>query len=275
MRRFPRNCAVRRLDHTGRLPIRHLADTSRSTSPLHLLTGRPNAGLGIARCPCRIDARTSASWVTRSPEPRIGARANEDIVTGARASCSDTTLPRGRVTFTVFHSMDDPMLMAWARFRHPFVVRTAEASPRPARSVSRTVSTRTLHRSAPGRPEEGSPGLWRLLATNNRELGRSFNLYSSVEAAREHVERLQSDGARLQIDIVPGLLNSSRGWIITHEGSPVMTSSRWYASSSTGAEAAAGALAAFVRALISPLVDHSPLSGGAGRRRILGASADA
>ncbi|GAA4372679.1 hypothetical protein [Agromyces bauzanensis] len=195
-------------------------------------------------------------------------------MTGPRASGSDATLPRGRVTFTVFHSMDDQMLIAWARFRHPFVVRSAEASPRPARSMSRAVSTRTSHRPTPGRPEEGSPGLWRLFATNNRELGRSFHLYSSVEAARMHVERLQGDEARLEIDIVPGPLTSSRGWMITHEGSPVMTSSRWYASSSTGSEAAVGALAAFVRALISPVVDHGP-SSGAGRPRILGASADA
>ncbi|WP_448811396.1 hypothetical protein [Agromyces bauzanensis] len=176
------------------------------------------------------------------------------------------------MTFTAFRSMDDPMLMAWARFRQPFAIRSS-AAPQD-RPSPRQVAARPTVGAAPGRPEARS-GLWRLLATNNRELGRSFHLYSSVEAARAHVERLQGDGANLEIDIVPGPLSSSRGWIITHEGSPVMTSSRWYDSSSTGADAAVGALAAFARAIVSADVDRGALRRTSIRRGPVGAPADA
>lgn len=194
---------------------------------------------------------------------------------GTRASCSDASQARGRVTFTAFRSMDDPMLMAWARFRQPFVSLSTGAVAVPHRPSKREVATRPTETAAAGRPEARS-GLWRLLATNNRELGRSFHLYGSVEAARAHVERLQVEGANLEIAIVPGPLNSSRGWIVTHDGSPVMTSSRWYDSSSTGAEAAVGALAAFARAIVSPApAAHRSRAARDDRRSAVEAPADA
>lgn len=110
-------------------------------------------------------------------------------------------------------------------------------------------------------------GLWRLLATNNRELGRSFLLYRRYESARAHVEQLQSTPEQLMIELIHGPHNGSRGWVITAEDAPVMTCSRWYSSSSAGALAASGALEAFRSAVLTDAPDRSDASGRYRRRK--------
>ena len=166
---------------------------------------------------------------------------------------------RARVRFTEFVTSDDPMLLAWARFRG-----TLAAGP-----------TRALPTARPPQPQTPNSGLWRLLATNNRELGRSFLLYHRFDAARAHVMHLQSDPDSLTIEHVPGPTNGSRGWLIVAAGAPVMTCSRWYSSLSTGAVAAAGALEAFRTAVLTDSPDRSDASGRFRRRASLGADARA
>ncbi len=144
-------------------------------------------------------------------------------MTGNQVALGEPAGTRARVTFTAFRSVDDPMLMAWARFRAQLAT-TAHPSGASIESDRDAASVRSVHPPEPAR----ASGLWRLLATNNRELGRSFLLYGSFEAARRHVQRLQAGDAELEVTLVAGPFNASHGWIISHDGSAVMTCSRWY-----------------------------------------------
>jgi hypothetical protein len=155
-----------------------------------------------------------------------------------------------RVRFTEFLAPEDPMLLAWARFR------SALAGPSGVEPHAHPIQV--------AHPQSG---LWRLLATNNRELGRSFLLYRRYESARAHVEQLQRDPDGLAIKLIHGPHNGSRGWIITAAEAPVMTCSRWYSSSSAGSIAAAGALEAFRGAVLTDAPDRSDASGRYRRRK--------
>lgn len=163
---------------------------------------------------------------------------------------------RPRVTFTVFGSADDPMLRAWLRFRSPLISSThPDAHSATGRSNG----------DDPAKPERrrdgGGLGFWRLLASNNRELGRSFLLYRSFERAREHVQLLQERPQSLSVAYVSGPVHGSRGWVVTSEGAPIMTCSRWYDSTSARGAAASGALAALPVAHLSEAPDRSGPSG--------------
>ena len=181
-------------------------------------------------------------------------------MTGSHVVLGDVRSGRARVTFTEFRSADDPLLRAWSRFRDTFPTPLATSAAVRQRD---SPPTRPIPVVALDRP----PALWRIHATNNRELGRSFVLYSSFEVARDHVLRLQERSVDLEVAIIPGPLNASRGWALLHEGSPVMTCSRWYSSASTGIAAAAGALAAVRHAVLSDEADRSAPSGRFSRRR--------
>lgn len=162
-----------------------------------------------------------------------------------------------RVEFWEFPSPDDPMLLAWARFRG-----TLASSPR-GRVPEQRVASTAGHRSA----------LWRLLATNNRELGRSFHLYERFDLARAHVEKLQRNPDGLSIEHVTGPTNGSRGWVILAGGKPIMTCGRWYSSMSTGAAAAAGALEALRSAVLAVDPESSAAAGKLRRRPSVSAHA--
>ena len=171
---------------------------------------------------------------------------------------------RPRVAFMEFRSDDDPMLTAWVRFRSP-LAETASDGPvaemhRPAPRPAAAPGTRVVAAAAP------TSGFWRLLASNNRELGRSYLLYRSFDHARAHVQELQSDAAALTIAYVSGAQPGSRGWVITHAGAPVLTCSRWYDSISTRSAAASGALAALPLAVLAAAPDRSGPSGRLMRR---------
>ncbi|WP_167138699.1 hypothetical protein [Diaminobutyricimonas sp. TR449] len=158
------------------------------------------------------------------------------------------------MTFTEFGSPDDPMLQAWARFRSGFAGESG--------GMHFTVRVPTAKRES---------GLWRLIATNNRELGRSFLLYSRFDMARSHVEELQLDAVGLSIEHVMGRRRGSHGWVVVSRGAIVMTCSRWYSSPSTSMASARGALQAFrTAALAAPERNDS-----SGRRRRTGVSAGA
>lgn len=183
-------------------------------------------------------------------------------MTGSHVAFGDLRSGRARVTFTEVRSADDPLLRAWTRFRDTFPTPLATAAAVRQRNVSPIRPTSAV---AP----ERLPALWRIHATNNRELGRSFVLYSSFEAARDHVLRLQERTAELEIAVIAGPLNASRGWAVLLDDAPVMTCSRWYSSASTGIAAAAGALAAMPRAVLSDQADRSAPSGRFSRRMLV------
>ncbi|UYK40070.1 hypothetical protein [Microbacterium terricola] len=169
---------------------------------------------------------------------------------------------RARVAFTAFESPDDPLKLAWRRFRDPLV---------PLAGAQRVREAAEHVASAPAGPRSG---LWRLMASNNREIGRSYHLYRSFERARTHVEQLQAAPDALEVEMLTAPGGSARAWILTAHGMPVMTCSRWYASSSSGAEAAALALAALPGAVLSPAADRCGPSGRFVRRTPRSDSAD-
>ncbi|WP_194409935.1 hypothetical protein [Microbacterium cremeum] len=171
---------------------------------------------------------------------------------------------RPRITFTVFRSMDDPMLRSWVRFRSPLVGSSAPDEPHaPGRGDDPPWR---------GRPAEAAePGFWRLLASNNREVGRSYLLYRSFEHARAHVQQVQAEPDALAVAFVSGPHNGARGWVVTFQGTPVMTCARWYDSTSARAAAAAGALSALPAAHVADGPDRSGPSGRFLRRAEQGA----
>ncbi|WP_164861592.1 hypothetical protein, partial [Microbacterium sp. CPCC 204701] len=169
-----------------------------------------------------------------------------------------------RITFTVFRSMDDPMLRSWVRFRSPLV----------GSSVPDELQALGRGEDAPRRGRQtgaAEPGFWRLLASNNREVGRSYLLYRSFDHARTHVQQLQAEPDDLAAAYVSGPHNGARGWVVTFQGTPVMTCARWYDSTSARAAAAAGALAALPTAQVADVPDRSGPSGRFLRRAEQGA----
>lgn len=165
-----------------------------------------------------------------------------------------------RITFTVFRSSDDPMLRSWLRFRSPLV---GGSTPDDVLTLGRATAEDPARRDR--RDVAAEPGFWRLLASNNRELGRSFLLYRSFDHARSHVGQVQSDPQALAVAFVSGPRGGSgggpRGWVVTFDGTPVMTCSRWYDSTSARAAAATVALAALPAAHVAETPDRSGPSG--------------
>jgi len=166
------------------------------------------------------------------------------------------TLPT--ILFSSFQSGADPQRQAWSRFREQVntrshIAQTAHA-PQPGGRTAPSLPVATL-----GHNESG---IWRLLAPNNRELGRSSFLYSSFVAARGHVLTLR-EGEGITAQTVRGPHPESYGWFAALRGVPVMTCTRWYASASASKEAGLAAVAAFAAAIVG----QAPLRATSSGRR--------
>ena len=137
-----------------------------------------------------------------------------------------------RVVFGGFTDGDDPMLLAWARFRDRVI--GAAGLHEPALGV-RVVRS--------GEHEHTEPrGVWRLLASNNRELGRSAHPFESFDSARLQVIRLRVDADLLETVAVHGPVAGTHGWVVLSDGAPVMTCGRWFGSDATATDAAKAAV---------------------------------
>jgi hypothetical protein len=104
-----------------------------------------------------------------------------------------------RVVFAAFGSNDEPMLHSWIRFRD--LVEAADALGPRRRPVPRA-SIRSS--DAIGTQKSAKTGVWRVLASNNRELGRSSQTYASFDIARAHVVALQANVDDLVVTPVVG-----------------------------------------------------------------------
>lgn len=141
--------------------------------------------------------------------------------------------------FSAFPSVNDGRFVGWAAFRDALAV----GLPVPGTPDERV--------GPPARHIEFSRmGIWRLLASNNRELARSWSAYPSFGAAHDHVERLQRDVGSLKICAVRGESPSQYGWLATSNGVAVITSGRWFGASSTALHSAVTSLAAFETAVV-------------------------
>lgn len=146
-------------------------------------------------------------------------------------------------------SLDDPMVRKWTLFRNTIL--PGGGATRAGEPVIRAEP------SGKGPGAAGSVVYWRLVASNNRDLGRSSYLYGTADQARRHIERVIHAG-RLELSAIVDGSTTRRGWVLTSDGEPVMTCARWYGSSSTAASSAVSALAAFRSAQIVVLPPSAP-----------------
>ena len=148
------------------------------------------------------------------------------------------------LVFLAFPSKNDQRFRGWATFRESI------GSGKP---VGDTGPIAAARRPADyGIVELASVGIWRLLASNNRELARSWVAYTSFEAARDDVTRLQQRVDDLVVSVVRGESASQYGWLATLDGEPVISSGRWFGASSTSLHSALTTLADFALASVSP-----------------------
>ena len=137
--------------------------------------------------------------------------------------------------FLVFESVSDPRFAGWASFRAAVDAgHVVSGPPLPAVEAS-----------------PGGTGIWRLVAPNNRELGRSWSAYATFDEARGHVKQLQRDIGSLAVTGVRGPTSSQYGWVASLGERRVITSGRWFGASSTSLQSAATMLAAFCSAEIA------------------------
>jgi hypothetical protein len=171
-----------------------------------------------------------------------------------------------RIVFSTFRSSNDPMFLAWARF-----LRSVESAARqtgPAGVAERTIAE-TATRLASGPVATGACGIWRVLASNNRELGRSARAYTSFESARNHVLRLRDGLGDLNVTAVTGGRPGMHGWYMSARASAVVTCGRWYGAAASSAEASLATLDALRDAIVSDVArelmpprrgEHAPAS---------------
>lgn len=146
------------------------------------------------------------------------------------------------VLFIAFSSMDAPGLVAWSVFRQQVI-----DSMGSGQSANDTV-------------DGGPVGVWRLLASNNREVARSADLFDSFASARDSVERLQSRWQELELATFHGPASASHGWAASLDGSPAVTCARWYETGPISLDVSAASIDSFRRARIT----EAPVR-GAGR----------
>lgn len=162
------------------------------------------------------------------------------------------TLPT--ILFSSFHSGNDPLRLSWARFREQVNTRArAGATASPGRPL--------VPRPVVASLSSDEAGIWRLLAPNNRELGRSSFLYSTFNGAREHVLQLRDDQTQISATVVRGPVVASFGWFLELHGTPAMTCIRWYGTAAASADAAQSAIDAFATAVVGEAALRTTSSG--------------
>ncbi|KRE23025.1 hypothetical protein [Agromyces sp. Soil535] len=143
-----------------------------------------------------------------------------------------------RVAFSLFRDADDPMLLAWGRFR------SLLESPRA------DVADSDRNVMPPTAPAPAERTVWRLFASNNREVARGALVYTSFRAARDHVVALKARTAELEMHVVRGPVSGAYGWILALDERTSATCARWYPSSAC-AESATSALALLRNAVVA------------------------
>lgn len=162
---------------------------------------------------------------------------------------------RPTILFSAFRPGTDPLRESWARFRDQL---HSPQTSRPTASVGSSLDNR------PARPtatKYGESGIWRLLAPNNRELGRSAFVYATFTAAHAHVSDMVSAADALVSRVVKAPMSSSYGWILSLNGASIMTCSRWHPSAVSAQDGARAALQALAVADVSSAPLRTTTSG--------------
>ena len=164
------------------------------------------------------------------------------------------------VAFSSFISATDPRLQGW--LSHRGHLRAEEFATDRVVPSARRGSARSETATESGRTPQ--TGIWRLLASNGRELGRSSSIYGAFTVAQIHVLDLQAQVDRMVATTVTGPSAGTHGWVLSVDDIPVMTSGRWYGTTSTTRDACAGAREAFRDAFV--MADARPLMRSGARR---------
>ncbi|CAN5164988.1 hypothetical protein BH09ACT6_BH09ACT6_24970 [soil metagenome] len=151
------------------------------------------------------------------------------------------------IVFSAFRSNSEPMIRAWAAFRQQVQIGeqgSAQNGAQPTRTQLTLSESTPAHASDAAAAPSGQSGIWRLLASNNREVARSSFLYTSFVSARGHVLQLQETIGDMTVTVVNGPTAGTHGWFARIDGSAVMTCARWYGASASSLEAAVATLEA-------------------------------
>jgi len=140
------------------------------------------------------------------------------------------------------------MLGSWLAFR----ARVLPTETAPVLLAPRRVEAAT---------RTGMFGVWRLLATNNRELGRGSALHPAPDEAWADAEEMSARAEQLSPTTVRGDLSTRHAWALRLNGEPVLISSRWYESPGEAATAARSAREQLGRAHIARVVNIGTRSG--------------
>lgn len=159
----------------------------------------------------------------------------------------------GRIVLDTFRSAHDPMLRSWLHFRTLILAEADATLPRPLESTAGL----------------GVFGVWRVLATNNRELGRCATLHASPAEALKDAEMAKLGAAQLSATVVRGTQPMTHGWVLRRDGHAVLTASRWYESASEANAAAKAARAAVDSAAVVGGVSIGTQSGRRHRRSLV------
>jgi len=147
------------------------------------------------------------------------------------------TMSGSSVLFMAFPARDAPGLVAWTRFRE-LISSGMSASDPTLDDRASTVNTSPL-------------GIWRMLASNNREVARSAIAYPTFDRARRAVLELQQVEEPFEIRTFHGPSSGTHGWAALSGGHVVLTCARWYETSSISLEVSASSIAAFRTATVT------------------------
>ncbi|OZD39028.1 hypothetical protein CH252_31215 [Rhodococcus sp. 06-1477-1B] len=166
---------------------------------------------------------------------------------------SESRARRGRVIFDTFRSVRDPRLSAWLLFRSYLLPELAVSQSALMESASVADALAPI----------GVFGVWRLLATNNRELARCATVFASPAVAVDAVGVEQSRAGQMQVSTVRGPVATKHAWVMRRGDRPIATAARWYESAGEASAAGRAAVTVFRSA---DVVEGVSIGSASGRR---------
>jgi hypothetical protein len=113
---------------------------------------------------------------------------------------------------------------------------------------------------AAGRPIPADGVIWRLLASNHRELARSGRIYPTFDEARAHLLGLRDAPDQLQVQVVV-VEPASYGWTASGAERRSVTCARWYANAADALAGGRSALGALAKADVAGMPHRTTTSG--------------
>lgn len=166
---------------------------------------------------------------------------------------SESRARRGRVIFDTFRSVRDPRLSAWLLFRSYLLPELAVSQSALMESASVADALAPI----------GVFGVWRLLATNNRELARCATVFASPAVAVDAVGVEQSRADQMQVSTVRGPVATKHAWVMRRGDRPIAIAARWYESAGEASAAGRAAVTVFRSA---DVVEGVSIGSASGRR---------